>query len=374
MKLCFVSPFPPRADGIAEFNQDLINNLKSQPQFSYFGVAVNVDDEQYEYKDVVKFQIRKNTLEDYAAAAEFINKSDCDLVCIQLEYSVFGGFDGIFLVDLIKRVKKKIVVVVHGLPINSYSRRKRTRELFFKTISPYVKAFITINPLQKKVLLKWGISNRVENIYHGAPDEILKYSHELMKRKLGLTDNIVVFNFGLFHKKKGLEYLIEAFSKFYAQNSAARLILIGETLVTGDPTFLTNLKIKLLPLVEKKALIFINQFLTKEEIYEYLAAADIFVTPYTKRDLVSSGPLSFATLANKFIITTPYPYAKSLLTDHEAFFVRYENADDIFEGFTYFQNNKESVKNMLMNLERKAETILWSKTAKEYWNLFQELK
>lgn len=375
MKICFVAPFPPRHDGIAEFNSDLIDGILKNKQIDYFGVAINKGNEYLKnfYRKDVSFQIRKDMLEDYRKAAEYINSSDATVVCLHLEYALFGGFDGKYIIELIKKLRKPLVVVVHGSPINSYSRRKLTRKKFFQQIAPYVHTFITINPLQKQTLERWGLKNNIVNILHGAPDAIEQYSREESRKQRNLQENkLIIFNFGLLHPKKGLEFLLEGFRQFVSTQKNAQLILAGETLSTSSNTnYQDVLKKYIREHNFEKDVQIIPRFLEKEELYRYLRTADIVVLPYMKRDLVSSGPLSFATLADTFIITTPFPYAKVLLDPTEAYFVRYQHANDIAQGFHFFSTHrKTTVPKMLDTLQRKGSEIRWSNQAKKYLRIF----
>lgn len=377
MKICFVSSAPPRHDGIAAFNQDLIKGLLKTEMIKYLIVAINPDDKilhNYYEKEVV-YQIRKEVVEDYVKAAEFINASDVSLVVLELEYALYGGFDGKYVKKIIKGLKKKLVIIVHGLPINSYSRRIDTRKKLFQEISPFVSAFVTINPIQKQVLERWGVENLIVNIFHGAPDALTEIKPSKSKEKLHFQNKLVIFNFGLLHRKKGLEYLIEGYKEFCSKYNDSILIVAGEKLINETNNNYLNQIYALIKQyhLENKVKV-INKFLSKKDLYLYLTAADIVVLPYIKRDLVSSGPLSFAVGARKFIITTPFPYAKMLLQPDEAYFVRYKNSADINEGFTFYIKNKnDKITVMLNKLEKKTIKIKWSSISQEYFRLFKRI-
>lgn len=373
-KICFISSFPPRDDGISEFNQDLIKSLKDNNYpFTYFGIAINKGEERVDtYGKEVVCQIRKNHLDDYRRAVNYVNNEDFDVVCLQLEYSLFGGFDGSYIKTLIMALKQKPFVVVHGLPINRYSRRKAGRRKFFTQISPFVKGFIVINPQQETVLKSWGINTPVKQIWHGAPDAILKYDRKSSRQQLHLGKELVILNFGLFHPKKGLEYLIDGFKLFNDQYPASRLILCGVMLATTTKTnYLESIKQKVIRQKLEHSTLFVNRYLSKEELYQYLQAADIVVLPYTKRDLVSSGPLSFAVLAGKYIVTTPFPYAKELLTQQTVAFVRYENHHDIYRAFLSYVENPLAITAKKDKLREISRRIAWSAVGREYIKFFE---
>ena len=66
--------------------------------------------------------------------------------------------------------------------------------------------------------------------------------------------------------------------------------------------------------VESKV-IFLNRFVSPEEMAEFIGAADIYITPYRHEAQVVSGTLAYALGAGKAIISTPYWHAIELLDD-----------------------------------------------------------
>lgn len=377
MKICFVSPFPPRHDGISEFNNDLITALTQITAIKPLRIAINQDDNFYTdyYSDFIYFQIRKNKKSDYRAAANLIENLDVDLVCIQLEFALYGGVDGSYLRELIVNTKKKIVIIVHGSPINSYSRRILTRKKFFTSIYPFIERFIVLNPQQKKTFKTWGLDKKTIVILHGAPDILLSYQKKKSRQALHIPHGrLLIFSFGLIHPKKGFEYLIQAFQSFHKEFSNSELVISGEGLISAKAKeYISSLQKLIESSNADNSIILNNRFLEREEIFSYLSASDIVVFPYIKRDLVASGPLSFATLANKFIITTPFPYAKILLNQASVYFVPYKNTFSIEHGFEFFLGEKNRVDHMVKSLSEVGTNIRWSNIAKEYLNVFQSI-
>src|SRR3546814_2869503 len=60
---------------------------------------------------------------------------------------------------------------------------------------------------------------------------------------------------------------------------------------------------------------FINAFVETGTLLDYLAAADVYVTPYLNEAQITSGTLSYAMGVGKPVISTPYWHAAELLAD-----------------------------------------------------------
>ena len=61
------------------------------------------------------FQIDREEVDSYIMAAEYINKSDIDIVNLQHEYGLFGGIWGEYILNFLERVEKPVVTTLHTL-------------------------------------------------------------------------------------------------------------------------------------------------------------------------------------------------------------------------------------------------------------------
>ena len=62
---------------------------------------MNDPSETYNYPEEVVFQIDRDKIEDYYRAADYINQSDIDIVCLQHEFGLFGGDAGDYIFTLL---------------------------------------------------------------------------------------------------------------------------------------------------------------------------------------------------------------------------------------------------------------------------------
>jgi glycosyltransferase involved in cell wall biosynthesis len=118
---------------------------------------------------------------------------------------------------------------------------------------------------------------------------------------------------------------------------------------------------------------FLNRFLSKPELYNYLQATDVYITPYLSPNQVSSGTLSYALAAGKAVVSTPYLHAKEALGEGRGVFCNFNDSASIAERVTEIIENKR----LRTSLERKAyaysRKFTWPLVAKKYLNLFDAL-
>ena len=85
------------------------------PQSQCFAVPVNDIEGGYEYPDVVRFEIEEQDLTSYQRAADFINISNVDIVCVQHEFGIYGGPAGRHVLALVRELKMPVVTTFHTL-------------------------------------------------------------------------------------------------------------------------------------------------------------------------------------------------------------------------------------------------------------------
>src|SRR6266481_9690614 len=76
-------------------------------------LPMNDTEEGYSYPARVRFELSEDNLASYRQAADFLNFSNIDLVCLQHEYGIFGGSAGANILELFRRLKIPIVTTLH---------------------------------------------------------------------------------------------------------------------------------------------------------------------------------------------------------------------------------------------------------------------
>ena len=103
LKVLFIGTYVPKECGIATFTHDLLDSVRNE-NVKCEVIAVNDTYETYNYPEEVVFQIERDKLRDYYLAADYINQSDADIVCLQHEFGLFGGDAGDYIFTLLSEL------------------------------------------------------------------------------------------------------------------------------------------------------------------------------------------------------------------------------------------------------------------------------
>ena len=115
-KVAFLGDYLPRKCGIATFTTDLRCAMAAEfPEIQCHVVPVNDVAAGYDYPPEVRFEIAEQDLPSYLRAADFINITDMDLVCVQHEFGIFGGPAGSHVLALLRELRMPAQLLGHLL-------------------------------------------------------------------------------------------------------------------------------------------------------------------------------------------------------------------------------------------------------------------
>ena len=202
-------------------------------------------------------------------------------------------------------------------------------------------------------------------------------SSEKVKPALGLKNKVVLSTFGLLSKGKGIEHVIQALPEIIKREPRIVYNVIGVTHPQVKRAEGENYRNTLLKMAENLGVSghvkFINRFLSKPELYNYLQATDVYITPYPSPNQVSSGTLSYALAAGKAVVSTPYFHAKEALSEGRGMLCNFNDSASIAEKVTEIIENKSLRRSLEQNAYRYSRKFTWPLVAKKYLNLFEEL-
>ena len=271
---------------------------------------------RYSYPARVRFEIVEDDVSSYRSAADFLNDSDVDLVCLQHEYGIFGGKAGSHVLQLLQQLNMPVVTTLHTvLREPDVNQRMVMQEIAARSSRLVVMSRHSSGFLQDVFEVP---REKIDLIPHGIPDLPFEVS-PLYKNSSSTRDRTVLLTFGLLSPNKGFENVIEALPRILSRHSDVVYLIAGATHPhvrrrEGD-RYLLELKAFAKELGVEDNVVFVNRFVSPQEMASLVGLADIYVTPYRYETQAVSGTLAYALGAGKAIISTPYWHATELLED-----------------------------------------------------------
>jgi glycosyltransferase involved in cell wall biosynthesis len=374
MKIAVISTFPPRKCGIATFAKNLIEaiDLHQTKEDNCFVVAINNQENDYEYSDNVKFTIQQNMLADYIKAAHHINYSGAKVCLLQHEYGIFGGESGVFLLTLVNRLKIPLVVTFHTL-------LDKPSFMQLSIIQSLCKKAVAVVVMSQKGIKFLGDAFQVkDNIYkieHGVPD-IITDSKATVKNTFNLSDRKILLTFGLLSRNKGLETVIEALPRVIERHPEVLYIILGKThpgvVKFEGESYRNKLKLLVKKLRVENHVHFFNEYLSEKQLFKYLAAADIYITPYLSKEQITSGTLAYALGAGACIISTPYWHAEELLSGGRGIIFPIQDHNKLSSLINDLLEDEDRASKMRESALAYSDHLKWPKIGKEYLNLLEQ--
>ncbi|MDD4178999.1 MAG: glycosyltransferase [Candidatus Margulisbacteria bacterium] len=375
LNIAFVGNYLPRMCGIATFTTDLCEATAKQlgRRSNVFAVAVNDTEQGYAYPRRVEFTIQKNQQGDYYEAANFINTSNADVVCVQHEYGIYGGWDGVYILSLIASLSVPVVVVLHTvLKTPTPNQKKIVQEMAQRAGRLVVMSELAVKLLREE----YGIPvEKIGMFYHGTPDfTSLDNSH--YKKRFRVEGNQTLLTFGLLSPNKGIETVINALPKIVQEFPKLVYIVLGKTHPNVLKEYGEKYRAGLIALVDELGLqehvVFDDRFVSLEELYAWLMAADIYITPYLNEAQIVSGTLSYAVGAGTAIISTPYWHAKELLADGRGRLINFADSEALAAALHELLSDKAKLKLLRDKTYKFGRQMRWDKVSEKYLELFRQ--
>jgi len=378
MKIAYVASYPPRECGIGTFTHNLFKAMTSSKEDEgelHEAVVIAMDDQEapYDYPEEVQFQIQQEQQGDYIEAARFINLSGADVCVLEHEFGIFGGQNGVYILPLLHRLEIPLIVTLHTvLKTPSYNEKAILIEICKMATRIVVMTHKAVEFLT--TVYKVPLSS-IELIEHGVPD--YKFSYEMAKKEFKLEAKKVLLTFGFISRNKGIETVIRALPAVVAKYPETIYIILGKT----HPAVLRHsgeeYRIFLLRLVKKlqmeKHVLFLNEFINQKELFKYLYASDIYITPYLNEAQITSGTLSYAVGSGSAVISTPYWHAEELLAEGRGCLFNFSDSEGLTFILMDLLDNPDKLKTLRAKAAAYAKEITWPKIGLKYNTLAKTL-
>jgi len=375
LNIAFVGNYSPRICGIATFNTDLceaVTKLLSL-RSNVFALAINDNDKEYPYSKRVEFTLKQTQQKDYFEAANFINASNADVVCVQHEFGIYGGWDGIYILSLISSLSVPVVVVLHTVLKNPTPNQKKIiQEMAQRASFLIVMSNLAVELLQEVYAVP---AEKIKVLYHGTPD-FTSLDNNHYKKRFQVEGKQTLLTFGLLSPNKGIETVIKALPKIVQEFPKMIYVVLGKTHPNVLKEYGEKYRASLIALVDELGLqehvIFDNRFVNLEELYAWLMAADIYITPYLNEAQIVSGTLSYAIGAGNAILSTPYWYAKEILAEGRGRLFNFGDSEALSVSLRDLLSDKAKLKSLREKTYKFGREMRWEKVSEKYLEIFRK--
>ena len=365
----------PRRCGIATFTTDLCDALHAEyGATELLALPVNDTEEGYTYPARVRFELSEDNVASYRQAADFLNFSNIDLVCLQHEYGIFGGRAGGHILELLRRLRMPFATTLHTV-LHDPNRDQRS---VMEEIATLSDRMIVMSQHSAEILQEvFHVPiDKIDLIPHGIPD--LPFTDpNFYKDGFGTEGKEVLLTFGLLSPNKGIENVIQALPKILSRHNNVIYMVAGAT----HPHVLRREGDKYRVYLQKLAndlgveanVVFRNRFVSPQEMVELIGAADIYITPYKHKAQVVSGTLAYALSAGKAIISTPYLHAIELLDAERGALVPFDDPEAIAAKTVELLDNDTARHAMRKRAYLYARDMVWNRVAQKYMKSFERI-
>jgi len=372
-KIAFVGDHLPRKCGIATFTSDLLAAVAAaHPQSQCLAVSVNDIPGGYEYPEVVRFEIEEQDLSSYLRAADFLNISNVDIVCLQHEFGIFGGPAGAHILAFLRELRMPVVTTLHTVLREPRIEQRRVMD---ELISLSTRV-VTMTELGRRMLqdVYAAPPAKIDLIAHGIPD-VGFVDPTYFKDQFGVEGRCVLLTFGLLSPNKGIEYVLNALPQILAEFPEVVYIVLGATHPNELREHGEAYRVSLEMLAKKnkieKNVIFYNDFVELENLKEFIGAADLYITPYLNEEQITSGTLAYTFGAGKAVVSTPYWHAAELLAEDRGVLVPFRDARAIAREVIALLRDDNRRHAMRKNAYRIGREMIWSNVAQLYMHSFE---
>jgi glycosyltransferase involved in cell wall biosynthesis len=374
-RVAIIGNYLPRKCGIATFTTDLCDAIHAEyGDTELLALPVNDTDEGYSYPSRIRFELSQDDLASYRQAADFLNFSNIDLVCLQHEYGIFGGPAGSHILGLLRRLHMPVVTTLHTVLREPNSDQRTVME----EIAALSDRLIVMSRQSSEILQEvFHVSpDKIDLIPHGIPD-LAFTDPAFYKDAFGTEGKEVLLTFGLLSPNKGIENVIQALPNILSRHNNVVYMISGVT----HPHVLRHEGEKYRQSLQKLAkelgvegnVIFRNRFVSPQELVELIGAADIYITPYKHKGQVVSGTLAYALSAGKAIISTPYLHAIELLDEERGVLVPFDDPQAIAEKTIELLDNGTARHAMRKRAYLYTRDMVWNRVAQQYMGSFERV-
>jgi glycosyltransferase involved in cell wall biosynthesis len=375
-KVAFLGDYLPRKCGIATFTTDLRCAVAAAfPGIQCPVVPVNDIEGGYAYPAEVRFEIAEQDLPSYLRAADFLNITDVDVVCVEHEFGIFGGLAGSHVLALLRELQMPIVTTLHTVLREPNDEQRRVMRGLIRLST----RLVVMSERGQEFLrdIYHAPASKIDLIPHGIPDMPFA-DPNYFKDEFGVAGRQVLLTFGLLSPNKGIEYALHALPDIIREFPNVVYIVLGQThpnlLRHEGEAYRLSLERLAKDLGVQKHVVFFNRFVELEELMRFIGSADIYLTPYLTEAQITSGTLAYAFGNGNAVVSTPYWHAAELLAADRGKLVPFRDAKAIALAVVELLRDEPLRHSLRKNAYKIGRDMIWSRVAQLYAQSFEQAR
>lgn len=375
MKIAFVATYPPRQCGIGTFTHSLAHAMKNiqNHENEIIVIAMTNDHETYVFPSEVKLTIQQDHQSDYLAAADYINRSGAEVCILEHEFGIYGGQSGVYILPLLHRLNIPLISTLHTiLETPSYNEKAILKQICKMSDRVVVMSNKAIQFLKDIYEVP---SSKIIKIEHGLPD--FHYDKEKSRTELKLNNKKLLFTFGFVGRNKGIETVIKALPKIIEKHPEVFYLVLGKThpnvFRSAGEEYRNYLQLLIKNLKLSNHVLLLNEFAKEKKLFKYLAACDIYITPYVNEAQITSGTLTYAMGSGCAVVSTPYWHAAELLTENKGRLFDFKDEDGLVKTLNELLDQPKLLETIQQKAATYGKNIIWPKIGQRYFELAEHL-
>lgn len=327
-KIVYVSTYVPRKCGLATYTSHLRQAVSQAKGWKDPDRVVVLTDRDHDVDESAPFlwPLKQGDREAYRKMAAKINRSDVDVVSLQHEFGIFGGEAGKYILDFVHEIKKPLVTTFHTVferPVEPYASIQRE-------IATKSDKIIVMNRKGRHFLSRsFNIdANNIVYLPHGTPEPETMH-RQTYRNKFGWSERKVMMTFGLLSRGKGIEMILNLMPQVVDQIPNVLYAIVGQThpevKKKEGEQYRQQLQHQIRASGLEEHVVMLDEYVPEQDLIQRITACDLYITPYPGMEQITSGTLAYAVGLGKPVLSTPYVYARDLLSRYDELLIPFED-------------------------------------------------
>lgn len=360
--IAHLGTFPPTQCGLATFGAALVTAMSAASPSTRVGV-IDVVDRRRRSDGRVGVELVNGSAASMRDAVSFANQHDG--VVVEHEFGIYGGPDGVHVLDVLDGVREPVLTVLHTVLADPSPRQREILE----QLAVRSDALIVMSQAANLRLL--GAYAVDPATVHVVPHGAHPNTPRLGERPRGARPTVLTW--GLLGPGKGIEAGIDAMAALRDVIPLPRYLVAGEThpkvVATSGEQYRESLRRRAVRRGVDDMVEFDASYRDVESLNHLVRSADVVLLPYETREQVTSGVLIEAVASERPVIATDFPHARELLAGGAGIVVAHDDPDAIARAVRLALCDARLAASMRAAARRAAAGALWPAVARRYLDI-----